>query len=33
VSQGLTYDQGKYSTILNDVKEAAATGATGFAVR
>jgi hypothetical protein len=32
VSQGLTYDQSKYSTILNDVKEAAATGATGFAV-
>lgn len=32
VSQGLTYDQSKYSTILNDVKEAAATGAAGFAV-
>lgn len=32
VSQGLAYDQSKYSTVLTDVKEAAATGATGFAV-
>jgi hypothetical protein len=32
VSQHLAYNQANYDTILTDVKEAAATGATGFAV-
>ena len=32
VSQNLAYDQSNYQTVLTDVKQAAATGATGFSV-